>query len=606
MRTICVNVILLWSLLIGLSSTSAFGETPLMPIDEIRPGMKGIGKSVFFGTTIEEFDVEILDVIRDQTPGNDAIMARVTGGPLPLEESGVLGGMSGSPIYIDGKLIGALAFMPALFPKDTIVGITPIHEMLRDAERAQPGGESSTSQTGLRSGPFHQILTPLIVSGVDRQVLDFMQSQFAPWNMMPVQGGSMSQVNVEKVDTDLQPGSAVGVQLVRGDMSMSGIGTVTYRDQENIIAFGHPMFFAGDVNLPMTAAYVHLAVPNYYKSFKMASATKIVGSITQDRMTGISGQIGQLPRLLPLDVSIHSDSTLVADHDYHFEVADHRLFSSAFMKTASFYALLSTEKELGDLTIQTRFTIEFKDEPPLVAEDHFSGSSGPIPVIFGAFAPLDMLINNSLEPVSFEKVSLDMTIKNALTSAEIVGVRVRKHIVHPGDDVEAAITLRPYGQKELTIAGRLNIPEDMPQGGLQLFACDADMTSSLELIRAQAKFQPQTVKQLKERLQEKISHNTLVLSLFHLKPGAIVQGQELPAPPVSMISLMSSSRKYSGQNSLTRGSIIAHQAIPTQYNISGCTVLSLIVDGHLADSVQAAEDAEALPAEDIESTEEGE
>ena len=595
--------ILLWSLLVCAAGVPAFGAAiPLMPVDDIHTGMKGIGKSVFFGTTIEEFDVEILDVIRDRGPGNDAIMARVTGGQdgRPLEETGVLGGMSGSPIYIDGKLIGALAFAPALFAKDTIVGITPIHEMLRDAKRAQPTAESQQEQVRIAgSGRFHQILTPLVVSGVDQQILDFMQAQLSPWHMMPVQGGSDSHIADEDLDTDLQPGSAVGVQLIRGDMNMSGIGTVTYRDKNTIIAFGHPMFFAGDVNLPMTAAYVHLTMPTYDKSFKMASSTEVVGTITQDRQTGISGQIGLLPRMLPLDVSVHSDSASIAEHDYHFEIADHRLFSSLFMKIAGFYSLLTTEKTMGDLTIQTRLTVEFDDASPLVTEEHFSGSFGPIPAILGAFAPLDMLLNNRLEAVSLAKVRLEMDLKSALTSAEIVGVRVRDHIVHPGEDLETTITLRPYGQEDRSITGHLNIPEDIPQGALQLLACDANMTSGFEMIRAQAKFQPRTIEQLKERLQEHISRNTLVLSLFQMKPGAIVQGQELPSPPVSMMSLIGSSRRYAGKNSLTRGSIIARQMIATQYNLSGCTILPLLVDGHLTGAGQLVETVE----ESVEETE---
>ena len=322
--------------------------------------------------------------------------------------------------------------------------------MLRDAERAHPSPESLENQVGLRSGSFSPIQTPLVVSGIDRQVLDFMRSQLAPWNMMPVQGGSMSQVDIEGLDTELHPGSAIGVQLVRGDMNLSGIGTVTYRDEEKILAFGHPMFFAGDVTLPMTAAYVHLAVSNYINSFKMASSTEVIGSITQDRLTGISGQIGQFPRMLPLDVSIHSDSASSAEHEYHFDVADHQLFSSLFMKIASFNALLSTEKMLGDLTIYTRMTIEFKDTPPLVTEDHFSGSFGPIPAILGAFAPLDMLMNNRLEPVSIEKVSLDMDVKSAISPAEIVGVRVRDHIIHPGEDVEVTITPAPPMDRQIS------------------------------------------------------------------------------------------------------------------------------------------------------------
>ncbi|PID60052.1 hypothetical protein CSB45_00760 [candidate division KSB3 bacterium] len=581
MKMTCLRAFVLWSLLVCAAGTPVFGgSTALMSVDEIRAGMKGVGKSVFSGTKIESFDVEILDVVRNQSPGHDAIMARVSGGPLPLEESGVLGGMSGSPIYIDGKLIGALAFMPALFPKDTIVGITPIHEMLRDAERARSTTGASAQHAVHGAGPFHHILTPLVVSAVDRQVLAFMQDQFAAWNMMPVQGGSGSYRAADKqLDTDLQPGSAVGVQLIRGDMAMSGIGTVTYRNGKHIIAFGHPMFFAGDVNMPMTSAYVHVAVSNYHKSFKMASSTAVVGTILGDRLTGISGQLGMQPRLLPLSVSIHSDSVSPADRHYHFELVDHRIFSPLLIKIAGLHSLLTTEKGLGELTIQTRLTVDFDDAPSLTTEDYFSGSSGPVSAILGAFAPFDMLMNNQLESVDVRRVSLDMDLKNALRTAEITGLRVRNNIVHPGEEIDATVTLNPYNRNEMQITGRLTIPEEAHQGPLQLFACDATMTSHFDRTRAQAKFFPRTVEQLKERLQERLSTNTVVLFLFQLKPGAVVQGQELPSPPVSMLSLMSSSRTSTGKNSLTHGNIIARRMIPTQHAVSGCAVLPLQVDG---------------------------
>lgn len=580
-------------ILMGTSSVFCTEPPPLMHVDEIRPGMKGVGKTVFSGTTIEEFDAEILAVLKNQTPHGDAIMAKVTGGPLPLEKSGVLAGMSGSPIYIDGKLIGALAFIPSIFPKEPMIaGITPIHEMLRDAERVRSRPKASQNvflpfenETPAAGRAFHltPIQTLLTISGADPQVLSFMEEQLAPLNIMPVQGGSASQALLQEADTDLKPGSAVGVQLVRGDMDISTVGTVTYRDGDRIIAFGHPMFFAGDVQFPMTAAYVHLTVSNLMNSFKLASSLKPVGSILQDRRTGISGIIGQLPRMLPLEVSVRYAKNSGETQQYMFEVIDHAIFTSQFMKVASLDALLATERFLGEFTISTRTTIEFEEFPPLIIEDQFTGKSNPIPAILGAFAPLDTLINNILEPITVKKVSVGMTVKDSLQFAEIVGLRVQNNIVSPGEEIEATISLRPYGEKVITITEVLAIPEDVPQGSLQLLACDANVIAAFETIRAQAKFQPQTLAQLKKILQEKVSRSTIVLSLFQLRPGAIIQGQELPSPPASMIAMMSSTGRYVGKNSLTRGRIIARKDIPTHYNISGCTTLEVIVDGNIPD-----------------------
>jgi hypothetical protein len=253
------------------------------------------------------------------------------------------------------------------------------------------------------------------------------------------------------------------------------------------------------------------------------------------------------------------------------------------MKTAALSSLLSQEKVLGDFTLYTRTTIELKDTPPLVVEEQFTGNQNLLPVIFGAFAPLDILVQNRIEPITLENVSLEMTVKDSVQLAEIVGLQVRNNTVSPGEELEATIHLRPYGEEQFTVSETMTIPEDVPQGNLQLFVCDANVTSTLEMMRAQAKFQPQSLAQLAQILREKVSRNTIVMSLFQPKPGAVVQGQELPAPPVSMMSIMTAARRSTGKNSLTHGRIVARKHIPTHYSIVGCTVLEILIDGHIPD-----------------------
>ncbi|PIE33658.1 hypothetical protein CSA56_11130 [candidate division KSB3 bacterium] len=573
-------------LIIGcIGSATAFGadESLLMPVDDIRPGMKGIGKTVFAGTTIEEFDVEILGVLKNRTPHGDAIMAKVTGGPLPLEESGVLAGMSGSPIYIDGKLIGALAFIPAIFPKEPLAGITPIHQMLRDAEHVQSVADASFAPfvEGVRdheSFQFRPIRTPCVVSGVAPQSMAFLEEQLLPFGMTAVQGGSASQALIEEINTELQPGSAVGVQFIRGDMNASGVGTVTFRDQDKIIAFGHPMFGGGTVNFPMTTAYVHLTISTLINSFKLASSLETVGAITEDRLTGISGIVGQEAPMVPLDVVVSGNGKT---HHYAFEIVDHPLFTPLFMKVASFNALQTTERSTGAFTISTKLTIEFEDAQPLVVEEQFTGKSSPVPVILGAFSPLDTLTETPLSPIAFKRVSLEMNVTDQMRFAEIIGLRVGQDEFSPGEQIEAAVTLRPYGEKPFTVKDSLVVPEGTLQGRFQLFACDAKGTSTFEALRAQAKFHPQTVEQLHRILREKISSNTVALTLFQVRPGVVVQGQELPSPPVSMLSMVSSIRRSTGKNSLTQGQIVAHAMIPTQYTVAGCASLEVLINGHL-------------------------
>lgn len=585
----------------------------LMSVDEIRPGMKGIGKTVFSGTKIEEFDVEILGVLTNQSPGGDEIMARISGGPLPLEQSGVLAGMSGSPIYIDGKLIGALAFTPTSFLKEPIVGITPIHEMLQDAERLNaPAQSASREMFAWRGGEgkgmqFAPIDTPLVVSGLDPRAFAALEKELSAWRIAPMQGGSASKAVVADADTDLQPGSAVGIQLMRGDLDFSGVGTVTYRDGDKIIAFGHPMFYAGPVDFPMTAAYVHFAVPSLYRSFKMASPLAPVGAITQDRRTGISGKIGQTPRMIPFEVTL-TPPDAAAPRTFAFEVMNYKPLAALLMKIAALNAVYSSDHAEGEFAVATRTTIQLADSSPMTTESQFNGKESPIEAILGAFLPLDLLIDNEFEPVSVERVSLEMTIQHLPQAADIIGMRVNNEVARPGDALEASITVQPYNAEPLTLTETLTIPQETASGVALLFACDADVTAAIETMRAQAKYTPQDLEQLKRLLQEKVNRNTLVLSLLDLKPGAVIQGQEFPSPPLSMMSMLNSGRRFSGQNSLTRGRILARKLIGTEYVMSGCSALPIRIDGHLTetDAEEAGQMQPVQPIEPMQPKEEGE
>jgi hypothetical protein len=203
-------------------------------------------------------------------------------------------------------------------------------------------------------------------------------------------------------------------------------------------------------------------------------------------------------------------------------------------------------------------------------------------------------MNNGFTPVSLEEVALDITIKDTIQFAEIVGVRIQNNIVRPGDVVEATISLRPYGGELTTITERITIPEDLQRGKIQLLICDVNITNLFESARAAAKFRPQNLDQLIELLGEQVSQNHIVMSLLQLKPGMVVQGQELPAPPVSMMTLMGTTKRYAGKNNLTRGRILLRKEIPTQYIVSGCAVLELTVN-HSDRGVDADADEIAKP-----------
>jgi hypothetical protein len=564
-------------------STTASAEPPaLMPIEDIRPGMKGIGKSVFAGTTIEEFDVEILAVLHNDGQHGDTIMAEVSGGPLPLEKVGVIAGMSGSPIYIDGKLIGALAFTQSFDQEPMIAGITPIHEMLADASRgSQNGGTVAWSNPSSESAWWNPVFiqNPLVVSNNDSRLLGLLREEFKRFAMLPVQGGSTTGAMLQEFSPELEPGASVGVQLIRGDMNATSFGTVTYRDEDQILAFGHPMFWAGDVDLPMTSAYVHFVWSNQVIPFKVASPLHTIGAITQDRRTGISGKIGIAPAMIPLDISLKYVDDQLTGKTYAFEVINHPNFTPMLLGTAGVNALLAAEGPLGKATVSTQATLELRDYPPVVLENVATGEQELLMAVLRAFAPLETLLNNPFTPVALERASLEMTVSHEIQAAELVGARIETDVVRAGETVEVMLDVRPYdGEGIETIVEQITIPEVLQDELVQLMICDAATTTMIEMGRATGKFQPQNVEQLITLFNEQMRQDQIVLSILQIKPGLVVEGRELPSPPLSMLKLMATARRSSTNTSLTRGRLLLQKHIPTPYVISGCTALGLRVD----------------------------
>ncbi len=368
-------IISLFILLVFFSHTVIALET--MDTDEITPGMKGYGKTVFSGNHIETFDVEILGVLKNWEARNDMILVKMTGGPL--EKTGIIAGMSGSPVYVDNKLIGAVSHGWS-FAKDAIAGVTPISAMLGvlkiDSNQRENtyAGNNSTWSTSLSTqdsdvvarlrshGLIHErvlskntnsqqpftlslvpIQTPLIVSGFDYRSLNRVSPLFNKLGRFSFQGnrGSSSQ----SADLhDFQPGSSVAVEIIRGDLSASAIGTVTYRDDNNILAFGHPIIQLGTTDLPMATAQVHTILASQSGSVKMASPGEIIGRITQDRRSAIAGRIGEYTQMIPCQTEIRGSLNI----KYNFEIVHDKILTPILLQMAIESALIATEKSIGE------------------------------------------------------------------------------------------------------------------------------------------------------------------------------------------------------------------------------------------------------------------
>ncbi len=317
-------------LLVGLFVLSLASEaaSPIMPLAQVKAGMKGKGKTVFAGTNIEEFEADIIGVLANVEPKRSVILARLTG--RGLESTGVIAGMSGSPVYIDGKVIGAVAFSFS-YAKEAIAGITPIEEMLALDKASQAPRPSLSGQVPIRNNmsledlsalyratfaaqkassadgqPVVALSLPLVFSGFSPWAFERAKSFFAGMGFRPVQSGmgGVQTEGTEPAANSLREGDAIGVQLIGGDLDLSAVGTVTYVDGPKILAFGHPFYNLGAVDYAMTRANVLTVVPSLESSFKMATSGPVVGRISQDRPSGALGEIGKMPTLIPLNISL--------------------------------------------------------------------------------------------------------------------------------------------------------------------------------------------------------------------------------------------------------------------------------------------------------------
>lgn len=596
-----VSVLFVLTVSLLFSQSADLDVEQFMPVDEVQSGMKGYGLTVFSGTEVDTFGVEVLGVLEKVRPKGDIILARLSGGPL--EETGIAAGMSGSPIYIDGRLIGAVAYA-WLFAKEPIAGVTPIGEMLDLwTLSSEPRGRRKTGSLGLGvpseqdrtlsehipipkdllggigrstspSGAFlRQLGAPVALAGFDDRVVELMAPVFERFGLIPVQGGASSE---ETGKPSLEPGSTVSAQLIRGDVSISVVGTVTHLQGDRVLAFGHPVFYAGTIDLPMTGGVVHTVFPSRYRSFKMVSATHSVGSFKQDRRTGVAGQIGPTSKLIPFDIEIKRHDWATPQR-YHYELADDLLFTPTLVGWTTANSLLTTERLVGKSSVRIQTTIALKNYAPVTLENFYSGDLTWLMVASSVAFPVTQLMDNPFEKVNIEGITLTLWSEEQLRAATIEGIRIDKLTVRPGDPLELTIMIRPYLGDTISKKVVLTIPENAPDGLLNVIAADAKTIKALEKARAPLKYRPESLSQLIELLQQRQPNNEVVVMVYRSIHGITVKGEELPSLPTSLLSVMTSSKER-GQTGPTKGVTLSKERVLTDYFITGSQTLSFRVD----------------------------
>ena len=583
-----------------------------MPLSEINPGMKGKAYTVFSGTTVESFDFEVISIQYNARPQWDVIWGKGSG--KNLEKVGFAFGMSGSPAYIKGRLIGAMSLTYAGQREHAnIIGITPIESMIKVTQRGmQPnlsyrgGGlfnfSSDTAWRAIEMLPLlpdgyptpkrlmdnsfvppadvesPQLRLPVVFSAINSQAMAFLKPFFDKYRLMPIQGAG-GGAPVESAP--IEPGQILSIEFARGDFALSGYGTMTHIEGNQVIGFGHSMFGEGHVNLPISGGSVHYILPSTFLSFKVASPTKPIGTLVQDRQTAVAGLLTEsYPSFIPVNANI--ETTDGQNHAMHYEVIRHRNLSPIIAMIGVWNLISALEIGSGDHTINLDTTITLKDQPNLTSREiaHknvYSSSFSPGFSAFQALSPLSSLIGNEYTKIAVEGVEVNIKIEDKRKTAIIEGVRINKNRYRPGEGIEVIMTLRPYLEEPSIQTGRITIPNDAPEGSTTLLISSASFHEDWQRSRAPLNYRPKNINQLIELLQHDENNSNIILGIFVPKIGMTVQGQEFPELPLSMLSVMSSPTQ-SGEGGYTRGTTLQIEKVPTTYVISGTQFVRFTID----------------------------
>lgn len=552
-----------------LSFASAEAALNIMPLKDLRAGMRGTGKTVFIGDKIEDFQVEILGVLENTGPKESLILARLSGGPL--EHTGVMQGMSGSPVYIDGKLIGAVA-MAFPYAKDPIAGIRPIEEMLRvdvapgaiapgaitpnatpPARAALPAGVAglasrfpSRPPAGFGDTRMTEVATPLSLSGFSSAAVEQFGPQLRNLGFEPHQGISTGGAPGDSMGdpSKLQPGSMISVELMTGDMSVGADGTLTAIDGNKVYAFGHRFLDIGPTDLPFTRSEVLALLANLNTSFKISSGHELMGVISQDRETAVAGSLGKRAAMVPLDIAVNSESGH-AD-SFHMHIVNDRLLSPYLLQMAVFSAIDSTTRQAGVSSVAVHGAVEFENRTEQVRLQNIYASDGSsaMQAAISTATPLAYLMQAGFDALKIKRISLQLQSFASKKELDIGEVYLSRREVKPGDTIELMTQLDGENGVELTRSVKYTIPLGTAPGTLYFTVADGTQTSLAELrqIIAQTPTSPEQSISTVNRLRP---GDKAYVRVWRAQPAYAVAGEELTDPPPSLALVLGSTQSVS-------------------------------------------------------------
>lgn len=573
------------------------------PVDRIVPGLKGYGLTVWEGSKLERFEVEVLGVQKGTpNPKQNLIIARLSGGQVGRTK--VFAGMSGSPVYFDGKLAGAVAYS---FPFSTepIAGITPIGQMVEQLDipaapvRASGSpaafketlfGERESLLESLASLPsrasvpvasntpslvpfagqsLQPIASPLAFGGVPQSVIDRFAPDLARLGIVPVAGisaGAGTSALVPATAETLKPGSSVVVPLIRGDFNAAIAGTVTERQGDKIYAFGHPMLSLGPTEMPMAESEVVVVVPSVNNSFKLASATNTVGSIGQDRSSGIGGNLGKQATMIPIRATVKNDRGV--SREYAFEVINDPALTPILVNIGLLTSVMGTERQNGDQTIEVKGSIRVGGLPSVRLENRFSASNNASAAATMSVAqPLAILMNSGFRGVNVEGVDVEITTLDERRLASLTRIWVDRTRVGRGETVTVQAFGRTEEGQEFVERVPIVIPRDAPIGKLGIVVGDgATLASTDETL---VNFVPANLRQLVDAFNRLKKNDRLYVKVVRGAGGALVDNTPMTSLPPSVLGSLGSPRATSGYTPLVSATLYEKELAPARHVVTG-------------------------------------
>jgi hypothetical protein len=600
-RSISLAVLALAALLASPNSSPAQQSTAMIPLSDIHAGMQGYAYTIFGGDQVEKFDLEVLGILPNFLGPQQSIILVQLKGPK-VEHTGVVAGMSGSPVYLDGKLAGALSLKLGVFTKEPIAGVTPIADVLKsptpqnhpvqslmshndsqffpqaplpNQSSANSASTFSAQQVTLPSGTaLEPIETPLVFSGFDASALRQFSSQLQSYGFVAAQGGTAAP---RPDDGQLKPGDMAGMVLVQGDASINSACTVTAVQADRVFLCGHPFLSLGDVQLPMARSRVVTTLSSDMASTKIVNIGGSIGTITGDHITAVTGKLGPAPTMIPMDLTL---SAAGAEKQLHFELVNHPRLTPILVALTTFSGLTQNSLYGEGTTLHLSGAIQMKNHAPVQIENTFAPgdalSPDGLPIALTMQAIFSRLFTNNFEVAGIERVSLKVESVPGRHSFTIESAWLEKGEAAPGETLRVRVLLRPYRGPARVEEATVRVPDQVARGTmLRVLVSDADM-----LNRASRGFAPVAVSgsagldQLIALLNRERRNDRLYVGLFSPSPTMLWDDKELPNVPLSEINIVDG-RPAPGSVQVLRESLSSESSIPLGGPVAGVISLNL-------------------------------